>query len=488
MTPPLAWRLHPQWLAGAACLGLVAANAGRANWTPTIVVGVSLVALASLVGGQTRILALAVGLSLAAWAWGSARLDVLDRSVLAAHAGRAQRSLLVVTGPARRGRFQLRVPVVVERFGRLRPHEPAVLQLPLARPPPQGARLEAIVQIELPRGDEDGFDEATWLRRHGVHVLLKAERWRAVGRRGGVWGAVDRLRGWLLRSIAGRLGGERRGVIAGVVLGDDTTLSPELRDRFRASGLYHLLAVSGQNVALVAGGVLGCVWFVGAPRILGQLAALVAILLYVLAVGAQPSVVRAGIAGGLVSLAWLTARQRDRWHFLLLGAVCLLAWNPYTLLDAGFELSFAAVAAIFALVPRLERVLAGYPVPGKLAGVIAVSSACGLATAPIVWLNFGSIPLLAVPANAIAAPAVVPLLGLGFATALSAPLLPPLANALAWLNGWCAAYLIACARLVGGLPFAQASSGKALAASTGAVALAAYAWLRCRRSSSRSTS
>ena len=76
---------------------------------------------------------------------------------------------------------------------------------------------------------------------------------------------------------------------------------------------------------------------------------------YVLAVGAQPSVIRAGVAGALGSLAWLTSRAPDRWHLLVTGAIVLLAWNPYTLLDAGFQLSFAAVTAIFVLVPRFER-------------------------------------------------------------------------------------------------------------------------------------
>ena len=60
------------------------------------------------------------------------------------------------------------------------------------------------------------------------------------------------------------------------------------------------------------------------------------------------------------------ARPSDRWYFLLLGAAVLLAWNPYSLLEPGFQLSFTAVAAIFVAVPRLERSLAGYPVPRVL--------------------------------------------------------------------------------------------------------------------------
>ena len=487
MTAPLVWRIYPHWLAGAVCIGLAAANAARAVWVPTAICGVSLVAAGSLAVGWSRLVVVALGLALSGWAWGSARLERIDESILLSHAGRAQRSLVVVTGPARRGRFELRVPVVVERFGRRPVHEKALLQLPLGRSPPQGARLEASVEIELPRGDEDGFDEATWLRRQGIHVLLKADRWRTVGRRGGAWAPVDRIRAWLSESIGGRLRGERRGVVAGVVLGDDTNLTPELRERFRASGLYHLLAVSGQNVALLAGGVLACVWFLGLSRLLGQVAALAAISAYVLAVGAQPSVVRAGIAGALGSLAWLAGRERDRWYFLLLGALTLLAWNPYTLLDPGFQLSFAAVGAIFVLAPRLIRVLDGYPLPRPLRGIVAVSTACGLITAPIVWLQFGAVPLLAVPANVLAAPAVVPLLGLGFATALVDVFSPLAGDAVAWVNGWCAAYLVLCAKLVGGLPFAQAGSRELVAGGVAAVA-AAYAWRRWRRSSSRSIS
>ena len=311
--------------------------------------------------------------------WGSARLDALDRSPLLEQVDRAERSLVVVTGPPRRARYELRVPATMRRFGALRIDEPVLLQLPLGRSPPQGAVLEVLGVIALPRGPSRGFDERTWLRRHGVHVVLHGDEWRIVGHRGGLGGLADRVRGRLDRTLAPGVRGERRAVLVGVVLGEDQGLSEGLRQRFRASGLYHLLAVSGQNVALVAGGVLMLAWLLGIPRWIGELGALAGIGAYVLGVGAQPSVVRAGVAGALGSLAWLTARQRDRWHFLLLGALALLAWNPYNVYDAGFELSFAAVVAIFVLAPRFERFLEGYPMPSGLRQVVAISTACSVA-------------------------------------------------------------------------------------------------------------
>jgi competence protein ComEC len=274
--------------------------------------------------------------------------------------------------------------------------------------------------------------------------------------------------------------------VEGVVLGDEESLPRGLRDDFRGSGLYHLLAVSGQNVVLVAAGALVLAWLLGITRWLGQIGALATIAAYVLAVGAQPSVIRAGVSGALVSLAWLAARPVDRWHFFLLGALVLLAWNPYTLLDPGFQLSFAAVAAIFLIVPPLLRMLEGYPVPAKLAAVLAVSTACGVATAPILWLQFHAVPLLTVPANALAAPAVPPLLGLAFAAALVGLVSPPAAAALAWLNGWCAAYLATCARAVAAVPGAQVTSGRSLVELLLVTAVAgAYAWRRWQSFSPR---
>jgi competence protein ComEC len=460
---------YPQVLAAALCCGLAFANAARVG-----LVALALPVAAFLVAPPP--LAVALAAAAVGWSWGSLRLDQLDHSVLAPRIGEAGRARVVVTGPARRGRFDVRAPGLVTRFAGEPLREQVLLELPAGRAPPtQGAVLVVLAELKQPRGPAHGFDERTWLRRRGVHVVLRVDEWRVVGRRGGLGGLADRLRRRIQTSVARGLRGDRAAVVEGVVLGDDGGLADGLRARFRAAGLYHLLAVSGQNVALVAATVLVVAWLVGVTRFVAQLGALAAITCYLLAVGAQPSVVRAGIAGALGSVAWLAARTADRWHLLLVGAAALLAWNPYTLFDAGFQLSFAAVVAIFVLVPRFQRFLEGYPL-GKARAPVAVSAGCGLATAPILWLQFHSVQLLAVPANALAAPAVVPLLLLALAAAALAPISGTAALALAWLNGWCAAYLVLVARLVGGLPFAQIRSTRALLfLITGVLLTAAYA-------------
>jgi len=415
-------------------------------------------------------LALALLLVAGGWWWGSERIRALDRSVLAAQIGTAERTIVETQEPAHVTRFAVRVRVLVRRWGELRLHEVALLELPLGRAPPQGSRLEVLGTLREPSDVE-----RTRLRRHGVHVVLRASAFRVVGARHSV---ADRLHAWLVRASVPGLAGERRAVLEGVVLGETQGLSAGLQQRFRASGLYHLLAVSGGNVLVVAGGTVVVALALGLSRLVAESFALLAIGGYVLAVGPQPSVLRAGTAGALGCLAWLTGRERDRWHALLLGAAALLLWNPWTLLDPGFQLSFAAVGAIFVGAPRVRRRLDGYPLPRRAREPIALSAVCGAATAPISWLHFHQIPLLTIPANVAAAPAVAPMLAL----ALLAALLPPLGPTLAQVNGLLAAYLAGCARFFGGLPGAQVTSGAGAAAlASGALLCAAYAWRRGER-------
>src|SRR5262249_378740 len=159
------------------------------------------------------------------------------------------------------------------------------LELNAGRSPPQGAVLDALVVVKLPQGPENGFDERTWLRHRGVHVVLKVDEWAQIGHRGGRGGLAASPRGWVEGSIGPGLGGERRAVLEGIVLGDGSQLSPGLKQDFQASGLYHILAVSGQNVVLVAAGALILAWLLGVSRWIGEGGALASIGAYRLAVG-----------------------------------------------------------------------------------------------------------------------------------------------------------------------------------------------------------
>src|SRR3954452_5212113 len=431
---------------------------------------------------RLRAVVLAFAVVAVGWSWGSVRLAQLDRSVLESRIGTAEWAVVEIEEPPRPGSFDQRMRALVLRWGTLRVHERVLLQLPLGRSPPEGARLRLLGELKAPPGPSNGFDEATWLRRQGIHAILRGQSYRVVGRRGGVSGVGDPVGRWLSADTTPGLEGERRDVIEAIVLGRASGIDQGLLGDFRATGLYHCLAVDGLKVAAVGGGVATIAVVLGLGIYVAQLAALAAVAAYALAVGLHPSVVRAALAAGLGSLAWLAGRERDRWQALLVGAAVLLGWNPYALFDAGFQLSFAAVASIFVVTPRVVLALEGYPVSPGLAQLIGVSTACGLATAPVTWFQFHQISLVTVPANVVAVPVVVEVLGLALTTAVVAPVAPPVAAAMAQLNGWGASLVAACARVFASIPGAQITSPRAAAVlGLGAVGIAAYAWQRGER-------
>ena len=473
-------RLHrPALLVGAVCVGV-----GVSIWVPMPLAVAAALALGALGGvllldGFVRLVVLAVALAALGLAWGSLRMDALRASVLVGEVGETGTAELVTVAPARSSEWSTRVIAVTRAFRHQAIRERVLLVLPVGRSPPRGAILKASVRVAEPRPEQDGFDERAWLARQGIQVVLEASSWREVGRRGGLAGFGDALRDRIERAVTRGADGTHRGIVLGVVLGEDEGLPADVQDDFRAAGLYHLLAVSGQNVAFLAGGVYALGWLLRLSRRVRELSILATIAAYVLAVGWQPSVVRAGVAGALASLAWLAARPTDRWHFLALGAFVLMAWLPTSLLEPGFQLSFAAVAAIFVAVPRVRRRLDGYPVPTVVADAVSVALACGAVTAPIVLFHFGEAPLYTVLANVVAFVAAPLVLGLGLLAAVVDPVSPGAAAGLAALAGWAAAWLELVARIVADLPRAQVDT-RTLAAvvALGAATSLVVRWLR----------
>jgi predicted membrane metal-binding protein len=242
----------PHAFVGALCLGFALANLTR----PPVVLALGVAAaLASsgLVASDSglRVVALASAVIAVAWGWGSVRLAHLDRSVLSAQIGTAEWAVIEVDEPPRAGAFDQRMKALVLRWGALAVHEPVLLQLPLGRSPPQGARLRLLGELRAPPGPSNGFDEAKWLRRQGIHAILRGQSFRVLGRRGGIPGLGDRVGRWLGGDTTPGLKGERRDVIEAIVLGRASGVDQSLLDDFRATGLYHCLAVDGLKVAAV---------------------------------------------------------------------------------------------------------------------------------------------------------------------------------------------------------------------------------------------
>jgi competence protein ComEC len=266
-------------------------------------------------------------------------------------------------------------------------------------------------------------------------------------------GIVEELRSQPARHVAS---GDAAAVASGVVFGRAADVSVADQQAFLDSGLWHLLAASGQNIALVAGCCLVLARLSGAGRTTGAVLALVAIPAYVIVVGGGASIVRAGIMGELAIIAWLAGRLADSRHMLVVVAATICWVWPGAHRGLGMQLSFACVAVLAVGVAALTRTLREHGVPAWLAGVVAASALCSLATAPILQLRTGGAPLTGVVANVVAVPLAGALLVVGLAgsvlTALVGAGIGDVALAPA---GALASLLVRIARRAAALPAAQ---------------------------------
>ncbi len=277
------------------------------------------------------------------------------------------------------------------------------------------------------------FDE--YQRRRGAAAALEVHRFAATGgRRGGALGVVDSARRRAEVALTQRLAGPEAALLRGMVLGQDERLSEDVRDDFKRSGLAHVLAVSGQNVMLLAILVLAAGAVAGVGLRARLLIALALVAFYVPLTGAGPSIQRAGVMGAAGLVAALAGRPSHRWYALGLAAAVTLALNPRASGEPGWQLSFAAVVALLALGPPLRATLAR-ALPGAVADVAAITIAATLGTAPLMAMHFEQVSLAALPANLLAAAAIAPIMWLGMLAAAAGQVAPALAMPFNVANG-----------------------------------------------------
>jgi len=231
----------------------------------------------------------------------------------------------------------------------------------------------------------------------------------------------------------------------GFVLGDDGGIDDRTVEDFRRSGLAHLLAASGQNVALLALLAMPVLAAFGLSLRARLVWILGLIAVYVPLAGAGPSIQRAGVMGALGVLATLAGRRAARFHALAVAAIVTLAVDPALAVDVGWQLSFAALLGILGFAGPLRNVLVARLGIGSwrstLVDGIAMTSAATLATAPLVAFHFGTISTTTLLANLLALPAVAPAMWLGMLAAMAgqAPGVP--VEALNWLAAPLLAYV-----------------------------------------------
>ncbi len=245
------------------------------------------------------------------------------------------------------------------------------------------------------------------------------------------------------------------GFMAGLLYGYRGGLG-ELNDAFVRTGVSHVVAISGYNIAII--GKILHTFFVRGLWINRKRAywiIMVCILFFVVFVGMSPSVVRAGIMGMLVLSAQQFGRAARSANMLILAATLMVFWNPFILLwDAGFQLSFLATIGIIYLPPLWENRLAKIPTFLGFREIVGSTFAAILITLPILLYQFGRVSLVAPLVNILILPLIPWIMGAG-ALALAFGFFFPLEKVFSWLALLGMRYVVGVVEWFAELPFAS---------------------------------
>lgn len=311
--------------------------------------------------------------------------------------------------------------------------------------PGDGLRVSG--EIEEPPVFED-FDYRGYLARRGIvgTMLFPAIEVMGEGSRWSYERQIAEVRLALEDALQRALPEPEASLAAGIAYGRDQTLPDDLYDDFRTSGLAHIVAVSGSNVAYVTALVfLVCVRFM--RRLHAVVPAAMTLGAYVAVAGAEASVLRAGLMALVFLVGLLLGRPQSSLAALAAAAIAMTFVQPSAVHEAGFQLSFAATAGLITFGPWIQygldrgltRMRVRLYVPDLALQAASLTLAATVATLPITWTTFGRVSVVGVVTNIV----VEPLFMVAFWLSVAASLAGVAWEPAGWAIGLAAYYPLA---------------------------------------------
>lgn len=273
-------------------------------------------------------------------------------------------------------------------------------------------------------------------------------------------------------------------LIAGLAIGDESGSPPALTEAMLGSGLSHLTAVSGGNVAIIVVIVLGITSLLRLPMPARVVITLIVLAWFVVLVRPQPSVLRAAVMGAVVLVGMLAGGRRAGPSVLATAVLALVILSPFLAVAWGFALSVAATCGLILIAPWCRRWIDSWPLtrrwPLPIRNGLAITSAAQLGTLPLLVAMGGAVGWVALPANLLAMPAVVPVTVFGLLAALIGTFVPALAVMSAFLAAPGAWWISRVASVTSSLPGAELPWPGGWIAAIALLALFAALWISRR--------
>ncbi len=268
------------------------------------------------------------------------------------------------------------------------------------------------------------------------------------------------LRFFVITLVDRTMGGEEGELLKGILIGERGGIPFATRTAFVNSGIAHILAVSGSNVAVVYAFFKTLLGVLRVPRTGAVLLNALMLILYMLLTGSQPPIVRATVMALVILLSKVFGGRPNSLNAVGVAALIVLAYDARQLFDVGFQLSFAAVVSIIYFTPPINSLI------GTLAGAAwwrrvfvaalrigAVTLVATAGTLPLTAIYFGKVSVVGLLTNMIILPLVAVSVTLGFVGTLVG-WIPPLAEPIAVVNTWLLRAVLEMTRYSGSLSWA----------------------------------
>jgi competence protein ComEC len=294
--------------------------------------------------------------------------------------------------------------------------------------------VEISGKLETPMETED-FNYKKYLLKEHIYSVMFFPEIKIIGKssRGltsGIFSGVLWIKEKLRDSIRNNFLPPNSSILEGVILGDKNAISQEIKEKFRITGLSHIIAVSGMHVVILSSIVMIFLIYIGMWRNQAFYGAVIFIIVYVVLVGLPSSAIRAGVMGIFYLLGQKIGRQTVSSRTIVISAVLMLLINPLLLFyDIGFQLSFLAVLGLIYLEPLIRNFIkllifkiSKFKVKEKNENVIMFFSAtisAQIFTLPIIIYNFGNISFVSLITNVLVLPVIYGIMLFGFLSSVA---------------------------------------------------------------------
>lgn len=252
-----------------------------------------------------------------------------------------------------------------------------------------------------------GFNYRVYLKTQKIYGTLKAENINVIGKKNCnyLFYISNKLQEKIIENSNKILPKDVSSVFLGIILGEKEKMSEELKEEFRISSLYHVLAVSGMHVSFIIIGITFTLKSLKINKKISYGIVIILIIEFMFLTNFTFSVIRAGIMAIILIISKIFYRKADIWTTVSIAILITIIYNPYTILDIGFELSYAGTIGIIYFNKNITRYLEKH-INKKMASALAVPISAQILIMPITVLNFNTISVTFLFSNLLASPIV----------------------------------------------------------------------------------